>query len=423
MRVVVLLVVPLAFAAGLLLGRMLVTSRPPLPVDAKVVDSAPRERRASPLQVVTRQLAQEQRRQQELQAELDELRAAHQRHQRQALEIQPGDASWPCGLLASRVDAARLRKQWCAHAGDAAADAGAAAAAVAACTGPPEPMPSYVVLSFSPGVDSASSRLVEWNGVWDASQLPLLDAALALAADSMGMGDTVVVDVGAHFGAGVSLYSLARGAHVVAIEMQPPVARALSLAAGLNGWSSRLTVHERAVGPPAATELRYNATCDNTMVATARPPAKFAEAAAAVAGSAAVGTAGREAVSFSAPPIVLDDALAALEAPIAFLRVDVHAAEAAALRGASSTLSSRLLQPRFVALSVRASHAREPLDLLHRGGYVCAPAERAPPPVRGGAKWVGWEAEAMLRWLRERDGYAEVRCISKEARTAFWAQE
>ena len=44
-------------------------------------------------------------------------------------------------------------------------------------------------------------------------------------------------------------------------------------------------------------------------------------------------------------------------------------------------------------------------------------------PVRGGAKWVGWEAEAMLRWLRERDGYAEVRCISKEARTAFWAQE
>ena len=205
--------------------------------------------------------------------------------------------------------------------------------------------------------------------------------------------------------------------------MQPPVARALSLAAGLNGWSSRLTVHERAVGPPAATELRYNATCDNTMVATARPPAKFAEAAAAVAGSAAVGTAGREAVSFSAPPIVLDDALAALEAPIAFLRVDVHAAEAAALRGASSTLSSRLLQPRFVALSVRASHAREPLDLLHRGGYVCAPAERAPPPVRGGAKWVGWEAEAMLRWLRERDGYAEVRCISKEARTAFWAQE
>ena len=70
-----------------------------------------------------------------------------------------------------------------------------------------------------------------------------------------------------------------------------------------------------------------------------------------------------------------------------------------------------------------ASHAREPLDLLHRGGYVCAPAERAPPPVRGGTKWVGWEAEAMLRWLRERDGYAEVRCISKEARTAFWAQE
>ena len=123
----------------------------------------------------------------------------------------------------------------------------------------------------------------------------------------------------------------------------------------------------------------------------------------------------------SAPPIVLDDALAALEAPIAFLRVDVHAAEAAALRGASSTISSRLLQPRFVALSVRASHAREPLDLLHRGGYVCAPAERAPPPVRGGAKWVGWEADAMLKWLRERDGYAEVRCISAEARTAFWS--
>ena len=114
MRVALLLVVPLAFAAGLLLGRMLVTSRPPLPVDAKVVDSAPRERRASPLQVVTRQLAQEQRRQQELQSELDELRASHQRHQRQSLELKPGESpSWPCGLLASRVASSRdLGRTW-----------------------------------------------------------------------------------------------------------------------------------------------------------------------------------------------------------------------------------------------------------------------------------------------------------------------
>lgn len=270
------------------------------PTVREAVPARTHEARGTPLLALTRQLATERRRLHELEERLDVERTERKALMRQAIDIAPGEGGWPCGLRSLRTEATRLRKVWCANAEPAEA---------AAQCSPPIPLPEYFVLTFSPTIDSSSSKIIDHGGFSAPHHLPWLDAALAFmaragarAASSSARSTPLVVDVGGHFGTTLTLYALARGARVVAVEMQPAVARALRLSAQLNGWHARLQLIEAAVGPRAAavarTPLRFNSSCENSAAATVRPREPVA--------------AGGQ----SASPVVLDAELATEGAPL-----------------------------------------------------------------------------------------------------------
>ena len=107
--------------------------------------------RTSALVSVTRELAAERKRAQLLEEQIEEDRSARTWCGRRALQVSKSVA-WPCGLVSTRLDQSRWKRQWCA-----------AANRTSVCE-PPEP-PDYVILSFLPALHQASARLSEAGGV------------------------------------------------------------------------------------------------------------------------------------------------------------------------------------------------------------------------------------------------------------------
>eukprot|EP00966_Prymnesium_polylepis_P284798 6579748-Prymnesium_polylepis.1 len=408
----------LLLPAGFLLGRL---QAPPDLRESAVVPRAAAKARGSPLMAVTRQLATERRRLHELEERLDNDKADRKQLARQAIDVGPGDSGWPCGLRAIRTEAARLKKVWCAHAAELQA-------VMAANECRPPPAAEYFLLTFSPTVDSAAAKIHDNGGLSSLQHLPWLDAALAIA-DSSRLGSIgelfgdgvpssapqqvttrgarappIVVDVGAHFGAAVSLHALSRGARVLAVEMQPLVARMLRLSAGLNGWQARLQLLEGAVGPRGAKALlRFNSSCENSASAAVRMEAR----------GSGKPPAGRE----TAPPVVLDETLQSLDGPVAYLRVSVRGAEGFAISSMGGTISSVRRQPRLIGIELRAGsgQAKDVLERLYKHGYSCCPFQSASPlqsarPRPAGSNWTSAELLAHIR--QAQPSYVDVRCLS-----------
>ncbi|KAL1526524.1 hypothetical protein AB1Y20_015234 [Prymnesium parvum] len=368
------------FSLGYLLGRI------QAPLDAR--DPPPLTRaaslsRASPLVAVTRQLATERRRLHELEERLDGERAERRHLQRKAVEFAPAEGGWPCGLRALRADGARLRKARCAHSAEGSEE----------CR-PPSPLLEYFVFTFSPAVDASSARIHDNGGLSSQHHLPWLDAALAAAADSGA--PPLVVDVGAHFGSAVTLFALSRGARVLAVEMQPAVARALRLSAAINGWQGRLQVVEAAVGPRGGkAPIRYNSSCENSASAAVRTDARVAAKAGGWGNS-------------WAPPVTLDEKLLALDAPVAYLRVSARWGEGYAIASMSGTIASARRQPRIIGIELHARQARDVIERLYKHGYVCTPFGRQR------ASAANWTAADWLSFSRSQEGYVDARCHSAQ---------
>ena len=378
--------------------------------------------RATPLVEVTRELAAERKRAQELTDSLAEERVARRGCVRRAMQV-PVRAGWPCGLHSTRLDQARWRRQWC-WAAQNATSPGAVSGGASDCA-PPQPDIDYVILTYSPEHDTASAKVAERGGFVAQHHLPWLDEALAFES-----GGTVV-DVGAHFGQTAALYALARGAPVVAVDDRPRAVHALRLTAELNGWEAQLTTHElplRGSGSGSGGTER----CEGG---------------------------GRGASSSSsAATASIDEVLEGLASPIAYLRLGSRVAETAVVGALNATLGSgELLQPRFVGISLRhlatststtngqaagaeaggsasasesapasASASRGALSALYAHGYVCSPFTHG-PPLRGAA-WdapgdgvaITWGVEANEEFLRRRETFWDVRCVSQLVQRHMW---
>ena len=118
--------------------------------------AVPRVREArggSPLLSVTRQLALERRKMNELEERLDDERSARRALLRQSIEFSASDSAWPCGLRSVRTEATRVRRLWCAHADTSEG---------APCVLPPA-LQEYALLTFHPALDSASARIHDVN--------------------------------------------------------------------------------------------------------------------------------------------------------------------------------------------------------------------------------------------------------------------
>lgn len=331
--------------------------------------------RTSALVSVTRELAAERKRAQHLEEQIEEDRAARTWCGRRALQVSKS-AAWPCGLVSTRLDQSRWRRQWCVE---------AAANSTTVCE-PPEP-PDYVILSFLPALHQASARLSEAGGVLSPHHLPWLDEALAFESGGS------VVDLGAQFGQISALYALARGATVVAVEEAPRTARALQLTAALNGWESQLSVHVHRLN--ADEEASEPTGCE---------------------GGGSTGAAAGAPTSLPA----LDDLLSGLPTACAYLRVGVRAVEARLLSGMAATLSSSILQPRFVGLSLRALTCREALETLYGHGYMCSPFGHG-PPLR--ESWAAWDIDRVQRFLHTQGGLWDVRCVSPLVQRHLWQRQ
>ena len=331
--------------------------------------------RTSALVSVTRELAAERKRAQHLEEQIEEDRAARTWCGRRALQVSKS-AAWPCGLVSTRLDQSRWMRQWCVE---------AAANSTTVCE-PPEP-PDYVILSFLPALHQASARLSEAGGVLSPHHLPWLDEALAFESGGS------VVDLGAQFGQISALYALARGATVVAVEEAPRTARALQLTAALNGWESQLSVHVHRLN--ADEEASEPTGCE---------------------GGGSTGAAAGAPTSLPA----LDDLLSGLPTACAYLRVGVRAVEARLLSGMAATLSSSILQPRFVGLSLRALTCREALETLYGHGYMCSPFGHG-PPLR--ESWAAWDIDRVQRFLHTQGGLWDVRCVSPLVQRHLWQRQ
>ncbi|KAL3904740.1 MAG: hypothetical protein SGPRY_011175 [Prymnesium sp.] len=195
----------------------------------------------------------------------------------------------------------------------------------------------------------------------------------------------LVVDIGAHFGSAVSLFALARGARVLAVEMQPLVARALRASAAINGWQARLQVIEAAVVPRVAalskSPVRYNSSCDNSAAAAVRADARTATRTSSLGNSIA-------------PSVLLDEPLIAIDSPIIYLRISARSAEGFALASMSGTIASPRRQPRMIGIELHVRQARELVERLHKHGYGCAPFAKH---RWGGFNWTGAEWDEYLR--------------------------
>lgn len=328
--------------------------------------------RTSALVSVTRELAAERKRAQLLEEQIEEDRSARTWCGRRALQVSKSVA-WPCGLVSTRLDQSRWKRQWCA-----------AANRTSVCE-PPEP-PDYVILSFLPALHQASARLSEAGGVLSPHHLPWLDEALAFESGGS------VVDLGAQFGQISTLYALSRGATVVAVEEAPRTARALQLTAALNGWESQLSVHVH----------RLNAE----------------EEASEPAGCEGGGSTGAAGAPTSLP--ALDDLLSGLPTACAYLRVGVRAVEARLISGMAATLASSILQPRFVGLSLRALTCREALETLYGHGYMCSPFGHG-PPLR--ESWAAWDIDRVQRFLHSQETHWDVRCVSPLVQRHLWQRQ
>ena len=413
-----------SLATGFLLGSL---SKPPTELHAASAWHGAGEApswssrgRASPLVTVTRELAAERKRAQALDDSLAEERVARRGCVRRAMQV-PARAGWPCGLHSTRLDQARWRRQWC-WAAQNATSPGAARGGAPDCT-PPQPDVDYVILTYSPEHDSASAKVAERGGFVAQHHLPWLDEALAFEAGG------AVVDLGAHFGQTAALYALARGAAVVAVDDRPRAVHALRLAAALNGWEAQLTTHElplRGSGGSGGSE----------------GPTERCEGGGRGGASSATAS--------------IDEVLEGLASPIAYLRVGSRVTEAAVVGALNATLGSgELLQPRFVGISLRhlaasttsagatageaagaeasvsssssaSSASRGALAALYAHGYVCSPFTHGPPlrgaawdaPGDGGA--VTWGVDANEEFLRRRETYWDVRCVSQLVQRHLW---
>ena len=329
--------------------------------------------RTSALVSVTRELAAERKRAQHLEEQIEEDRSARTWCGRRALQVSKSVA-WPCGLVSTRLDQSRWKRQWCA-----------AANGTAVCE-PPEP-PDYVILSFLPALHQASARLSEAGGVLSPHHLPWIHEALAFESGGS------VVDLGAQFGQISTLYALARGATVVAVEEAPRTARALQLTAALNGWEAQLSVHVHRMH--ADEEASEPGGCE---------------------GGGSTSTAAGALTSMPA----LDDLLSGLPTAIAYLRVGVRAVEARLMSGMAATLGSSILQPRFVGLSLRALTCREALETLYGHGYMCSPFGHG-PPLR--ESWAAWDIDRVQRFLHTQEAHWDVRCVSPLVQRHLWQRQ
>ena len=162
----------------------------------------------------------------------------------------------------------------------------------------------------------------------------------------------LVFDLGAHVGDRTSAFR-ALGAHVVAVEPQPSLARFLRVT---QGWRARVTVVEAAVGAaPGRVTLRVN---------RANPTVTTASDAFVAAAHGAPGWQGQRWDGEVEVPLTTLDALIERFGRPAFVKIDVEGFEAEALAGLSQPLPA--LSFEFTTMQRSVAHAA--LDLLERLG-------------------------------------------------------
>ena len=197
-----------------------------------------------------------------------------------------------------------------------------------------------------------------WEGRWE----PWIDGHVVDAVKP-GM---VVCDVGANFGYYTLLMAekVGQSGHVHAFEPNPRVANLLRQSVAVNGFASRTTVHELALGD---TEAELSLHVDE----------------ASMGG-------GYVTIEPTGLPVRcrrLDDVLGA-DARIDFLKVDVEGAEDAVLRGAEQILGGASLQGALIEIARGIASSEPPAAMrpfLEKGMSATALEPQGPVPIVGGA--------------------------------------
>lgn len=221
---------------------------------------------------------------------------------------------------------------------------------------------THLMLVDAAQTDATTQMYLTGDGIWVNSHLVALMLALTKPGDR-------VVDLGAFVGE-FALGAAAHGCEVVAVEANPHQARMLGTSAELNQFG-RLRVLHAAAG-------------DRAGIVGFESRGPYGQ----VLHGAAAG--GEEVIQ-----VTVDDVITALDwASVAFLKIDIEGAEAAALAGAE-TLLKRPDAPAIVIecnAFVMRETSPDPGDLLRRleqFGYTLYRV--APPPGKPIGIW-RWEA-------------------------------
>ncbi|BAT60499.1 hypothetical protein GJW-30_1_03043 [Variibacter gotjawalensis] len=190
-------------------------------------------------------------------------------------------------------------------------------------------------------------------------------------------------DIGSHVGDRVAVFR-ALGARVVALEPQPPLARALRL---LYRHDEGVTLVRKAVGR-AEGEVTLMVNVDNPTVTTASED--FVRAA-----DGAAGWEGQAWSSEVVVPMTTLDALIAAHGDPDFIKIDVEGFEAEALAGLSRPVPALSFEFTTIQRDVAADCIRRCVML----GYVQFNAALGESQLMTFGDWVS--AEAIAQWLAQ----------------------
>jgi FkbM family methyltransferase len=206
------------------------------------------------------------------------------------------------------------------------------------------------------------------------------EAMDALYGRFVGRGD-LVFDVGAHVGDRIAAFRRL-GAHVIAVEPQPALVRALKL---LYGRDRAVTIEPVAVGRICGSvELKLN--LDNPTVSSASEA--FIKAA-----DGAPGWEGQSWTRSVSVPATTLDALIARHGTPAFIKLDVEGFEAEALAGLSRPVPALS----FEFTTIQRGIGLACIERCGALGYTRFNAALGESQTLVHASWV--DADAVARWL------------------------